>query len=301
MVLFPPIHFLSTMLFKKNLLIANLALLLCSTPAWALSVKPHYCDIDSSVEAQYTKGKAYLDNNQMTQAQDCLEKAATKDYAPAQNSLAVLLFQKNPPDDVLAKKWLHKSAKQGFAKAQLNLGLVYMDAADPNVPNDPNNTQARIWFERAAAQKLPEAQYQLGQWYFDEQDYRKAKQYFTLAAKQNNADALMRMGEMHYAKGTASLFGNIPNLSLAKDYFEQAAAKNQAEAHYYLGIITVMESVEEPSLSTALSHFKKSCELGELEACPWQKDIEKDRAAFQKNFTQKWFNGSITGFTLLKF
>jgi uncharacterized protein len=53
-----------------------------------------------------------------------------------------------PEDDAEAVKWYRKAAEQGYANAQFNLGLMYLNGE--GVPED--NVFAYMWFNLAAAQ-----------------------------------------------------------------------------------------------------------------------------------------------------
>ncbi len=59
-----------------------------------------------------------------------------------------------PEDDTQAVYWYLKAARQGYAPAQYNLGLVY--AHGEGVPED--DVQAYAWYSIAAAQGLEWAQ-----------------------------------------------------------------------------------------------------------------------------------------------
>ena len=65
------------------------------------------------------------------------------------------------PDIDEAIKWYRRSAEQGFAKAQSNLGRMY--AKGIGVIRD--DVEAVRWYRRAAAEGLAEAQYNLGNRY----------------------------------------------------------------------------------------------------------------------------------------
>ena len=56
-----------------------------------------------------------------------------------------------PQDDAKAVKWYRKAAEQGYAKAQLSLGLAY--GLGQGVPQDL--AQAHMWFNLAASRYPP--------------------------------------------------------------------------------------------------------------------------------------------------
>ena len=84
-------------------------------------------------------------------------------------------------DKKKALEWYRKAADQGYAPAQLNLGLVY-DQGD-GIPADPN--RAFKWYRLAAEQGLAEAQMNLGYLFGTgrgaPQDYLKAHLWYSLA------------------------------------------------------------------------------------------------------------------------
>ncbi len=79
------------------------------------------------------------------------------------------------------REW-HPLAKQGNAKAQYNLGLMYRKGQ--GVPQD--DAEALQWWRKAAEQGITEAQYNLGLMYSNgrgvRQDYVQAYAWYDLAA-----------------------------------------------------------------------------------------------------------------------
>ena len=57
-----------------------------------------------------------------------------------------------------AVNWYRKSAEQGFAEAQYNLGLMYFNGDGVA----QNYTEAAKWYRKAAEQGYAKAQYNLG-------------------------------------------------------------------------------------------------------------------------------------------
>ena len=84
---------------------------------------------------------------------------------------------------------LQQLAKQGDAKAQVNLGLEYRRGRD--VPQDYG--LARDWFQKAAEQGNAEGQNNLGLMYDHgrgvEKDFVRARKLYLQAAKQGHANA----------------------------------------------------------------------------------------------------------------
>jgi TPR repeat protein len=85
-------------------------------------------------------------------------------------------------DDKQAVKWFRLAAKQGFAKAQYNLGVMYQQGQ--GVSQDYKT--AVKWYALAAEQGDAEAQFNLGVMYFEGQgvlqDYVTAHMWANIAA-----------------------------------------------------------------------------------------------------------------------
>lgn len=118
----------------------------------------------------------------------------------AQNSLGVMYYtgeavsttvtgQVLDNDPELAAGWFYRSAEQGYADAQFNLGLMY--ANGEGVEQDMH--EAVELFKKAAEQGHVDAQNNLGALYFMgegvERDEDKAIAWFEKAAAQGNEEA----------------------------------------------------------------------------------------------------------------
>ena len=96
-----------------------------------------------------------------------------------------------PENDAEAVKWYRKAADQGFAKAQFNLGVMYVKGE--GVPE--NDAEAFKWYRKAfsADQGFAKAQFNLGVMYHNgegvpENDIR-AYVWWSMAKTQGHADA----------------------------------------------------------------------------------------------------------------
>ena len=95
-------------------------------------------------------------------------------------------------------------AKQGHAKAQYNLGLLYAQG----IGTSKNLRQALYWYKQAAQQKHINAMYNIGYLYQHSkkpvQDYKAAMQWYLKAAQRGSRSALVNIGEMYfYGQGMA--------------------------------------------------------------------------------------------------
>jgi len=103
---------------------------------------------------------------------------------------------------------LMRLAKQGDARAQYNLALMY--ANGEGVPQDYK--AAVKWYTLAAEQGLAQAQYNLA-WMYDHgegvpEDDKAAVKWYSLAAEQGDTDAQYNLGSM-YANGEGVLQDNV--------------------------------------------------------------------------------------------
>ncbi len=136
-----------------------------------------------------------------------LKKDAEGGDAKAQNGLGVMYYTGEAiskdasgktlsTDPEKAAAWFHRSAAQGYADAQFNLGLLY--ANGEGVPKDP--AKAVELFKKAADQGNTDAQNNLGVMYYTgegvPQDAAKATEWFKKAAAQGNADAQANLDAM---------------------------------------------------------------------------------------------------------
>jgi hypothetical protein len=118
-------------------------------------------------------------------------KSADQGLATAQYNLGIMFAngQGVKQDHGEAVRWYRKSADQGHAEAQCNLGIMY--ANGHGVKQD--HVEAIRWYRKSADQGLAEAQMALGVVYASGQeawqDSGKALAWFRKSAAQGNAQA----------------------------------------------------------------------------------------------------------------
>ena len=97
----------------------------------------------------------------------------------------------------IARLRFRRSAEQGHALAQFNLGLMYHKGE--GVPQD--HTEAAWWYRRAAEQGHANAQFSLGLMYASgrgiPQDHAEAEKWWHRAAERGNASAQFNLGSMY--------------------------------------------------------------------------------------------------------
>lgn len=98
-----------------------------------------------------------------------------------------------------AARWYLKLAKQGDARAQTSIGLMY--ARGYGVKQDPE--EARKWWTLAAVQDEPGAQFNLGLLYSRGKDVAQAFRWYHEAAMRGHVQAQHNLGMLyHEGKGT---------------------------------------------------------------------------------------------------
>jgi tetratricopeptide (TPR) repeat protein len=129
-------------------------------PACESAVKTY----PASPRLAYQLGRSYDRRKDVSSALGLYRKAAEQGYAVAQVNLGVIYFNsEGMKDPVEAIKWTRKAADQGLAVAQYHLGVAY-DHGD-GVPQD--YTEALKWYRKAADQGYSAAQTNIGQMYFE--------------------------------------------------------------------------------------------------------------------------------------
>jgi TPR repeat protein len=118
--------------------------------------------------AQYHLGQRYKDDKKIaasnTTAVDWFRKSAEQGYAPAQFELG-LAYNEGvgglTKDLNTAHSWFLKSAKQGYPPAEYNVAVIYLEG----IGVQQNDTEAAVWMQKAATQDYPAAEYALGMLY----------------------------------------------------------------------------------------------------------------------------------------
>src|SRR5262249_11114648 len=140
---------------------------------------------------------------------------------------------------------LFLSAEAGYEKAQLALAQKY----EKGEGIEKNPDFSFYWYGKAALQEETAAYFPLGYAYekgiVTKQDFERAFYFYKLASKGtmpstssavslsiNDGRADIRLGKM-YLKGK----GCKPSEQLALEYFNRASNVNNADGHYYMGLM----------------------------------------------------------------
>ena len=254
-------------------------------------------DINTSIpEPLYAQYEKHNGKGTWKELYDWAIKYAEAGYAPAQESLGrYFLFCNSSIDYKLAVVWLMRSAEQGFASGQFNLGWCYekgkgvaqnyteavswyRKAADQGHPTAQNNlgvcyregkgveqdyVEAIKWYRKAADQGHPIAQNNLGFWYQEgkgvEQDFAEAVKWYRKAAEQGNPSAQYNLG-LCFEEGKG-----IPNASfrVAVNWYTKAAEQNYTKAQIALGTCYQEGRGVQKDYVKAMELFEEALVLGD--------------------------------------
>ena len=156
-----------------------------------------------------------------------------------------------------AAQWYQKSADQGYASAQLNLGALYSDGS--GVPQ--NQAKAAELYRKAAEQGNGAAQYNLGLCYSNgkgvTRDYTAAAYWYRKAVDQGHAAAQNNLGNL-YSNGR----GVEKNQQKAVELYRKAANQGDPVAQFNLANRYENGSSVTKDANQAYRLYKKSAEQG---------------------------------------
>src|SRR5262249_17585286 len=168
------------------------------------------------------------------EARAWFEKAARRGYAPAQVNLAVTYLNGwgTPKCYGAALSWLNAAAKQGHPRAYANLGILHMNGW--GVRRD--FAEAFRYLRLAANAGDAGAQANLGYLYDGglgvEKDYSAAARWYRLSAEQGNA-----IGQSNLADLLLRGLGEPQNYIEAFHWFQKSAQQGYTAAQIKLGFL----------------------------------------------------------------
>ncbi|CCB86370.1 putative uncharacterized protein [Parachlamydia acanthamoebae UV-7] len=150
--------------------------------------------------AQGALALKYLNGSGVTasvsKAKKLAHQSAKKRHPFGQYVLALIYERKG--ETLLAKKWIEKSASQGFALAQQHLARL--------CAANGSNEQSLELYKKAALQGLSESQFQVGRMLQEEdvQRYEISNEdvvsWYKKSAEQDNVEAQIALGMLYYAE-----------------------------------------------------------------------------------------------------
>ncbi len=153
-------------------------------------------------------------------------------------------------------------AKNGDAKAQFNVGLMY--AKGEGAQQDL--TKAMSWYEKAAEQNVAAAQYNLARLYHamgtkDPHALERARYWYEKAAQNGIKEAYNNLGAL-YLKGE----GVKKDTNRAFSYFQKASEMGDANAKLNLGILYAWGEGINPDKLKAYDNLRAALQSGQTEA-----------------------------------
>ena len=178
-------------------------------------------------DAQFQLGSMYLTGDgiekNIKKAFDYMRKAAEAGDATAQFNMGSFAL---PSDSNFAYSWFLKSANQGYAPAELRIGLYYYSG---DKPVNQDYLEAYKWLEKSANQENSDAQYMLGTMYLSgdgvKQNHVESLEWYEKSAKNGNSKAMVQVG-WSYFDGT----GVDLNKKIASKYWLDAVNKGNKNA-----------------------------------------------------------------------
>ena len=164
-------------------------------------------------------------------------------------------FSPSEEDLSEAVNWLTKSALQGYAPAQCDLGYCYW--AGKGI--DKDYVSALNWYRKSAEQGNMTAQFNLGVCYANGYGVAASKytafNWYKKSAEQGYANAENALAECYYYGN-----GTTTNNNLAFQWFKKSADKNHAESMYYLGECYANGYGVGKNLQTAIEWYRKAAD-----------------------------------------
>lgn len=158
-----------------------------------------------------------------------------------------------------AAYWYRKSADQGFADAQVNLGYLY----NYGLGVAQSNQQAVYWYRRAADQGNEMAQTNLAHMYYYgkgvDEDYVQAAYWYRKAADQGYSAAQREIGNCYYSgKGVSQ------DYKQAAYWYEKAAVQGDVDAQSDLARMYHFGNGVSQDYAKAVQWYKKAAEQGDF-------------------------------------
>lgn len=203
-------------------------------------------------------------NGDYAKALAVLEPAANKGNATAQNILGDAYDAGNgkPIDYLLALKWWQKAAKQKFAKAEYNLGLM-LSQGRKGVPGD--FPTAEKYLRRAMAQNNADAHNQLGLIYTKGWGRPvDTKQAFKLYKKGSDLGSIVATSNLGAAYAAGE--GITTDYSKAFPLISKAANQGVAQALHNLAVLYENGYFVKKNLAASITLYKQAMQHGYVQA-----------------------------------
>ena len=177
--------------------------------------------------------------------------------AYSENKQGIAAIMGAPGDLKKAERWFEKSARRGYAPAQVNLAMMYLQGWGVA----RNDGAAFYWLTLAAQQGQPVGLFDLGQLYLKgcgvRQDYAEALRLFQQAAQKGNAAAEANIGFMHDVG-----LGVPCDRAVAAEWYRKAAEAGEPAGEFNLGDLYFHGDGVAQSDRIAFEWFQKAAQQG---------------------------------------
>lgn len=216
--------------------------------------------------AQHMTALCYLYGIGTTQnwrtAWDWAEKAIKKGFGPS-NWIKAQIFKEGYMSNLSGGylRFLTEAANSGYAKAQSELGVLYLKGSK-EYGVEANGQTGYHWVKQAAEQEDAEGLYYLGVCYDAgvgvTKDHDKALEYIGQAAQLGYADAQAMAGYCFLIGDSVDV-----DYSTAYQYFKAAAEQDNAYAYGKIGDMYYYGLGVEENNNTAMDMYKAAAKLGD--------------------------------------
>ena len=207
-------------------------------------------------EWDYKKGMDAFINHRSDEAFNYFKKAAAFGHPGAQYELGYYYSKRDSShyDEAEAAKWYHKSAEQGFCHAQSALGYSYLKGE----LDEKDEREALFWFQQAAEQGDATSQYILALCYSQGLLVPKnvEEAVFLIQKLKEIYDDFFEVEKMY------PLIIQSGNVEYSIPILEEAGNMGFSEAYYRIGKCYQTGNGVEPNLSKAKQYFENAAELG---------------------------------------
>jgi len=219
-------------------------------------------DLNDPVQ-QNAKGASFFQEKNYIEAVEWYRKSAEQGYAEGQANLGYMYSNGYgvTKDYAEAVKWYRKSAEQGDAVGQVNLGFMYRNGY--GVSQD--HAEAVKWYRKSADQGNSVGQRNMGVVYENGigvmQDYAEALKWFRKSVEQGDADGQIGLGNMYFrGNGVKQDYLEAFNL------FQKSAEQGHVMGQYNLGLMYESGLGIMQDKTEAVKWYTKASEQGHANA-----------------------------------
>ena len=225
-------------------------------------------DLDDAAQ-QNARGASFFNEKNYTEAVEWYRKSAEQGDAGGQANLGYMYSNGFgvEKDYAEAVKWYRKSADQDDAVGQVNLGFMYRYGY--GVAQD--YVEAAKWYLKSAEQGNVVGQKNMGviyeHGYGVTQDYAEALKWYRKSVEQGDADGQIGLGNMYFnGKGVEQDYTEAFNL------FQKSAEQGHVMGQYNLGLMYESGMGVSQNKAEAMIWYTKASEQGHEKA---KKSIER--------------------------